>query len=175
MDAAATLFYREGITATGVDRIAAVAGVGKMSIYRHFAGKDDLVVEVLRKRDAPHLDWLLPMASPGEQQVLAVFDRIATAARRPGYQGCPFVRAALELPVDHPGRSVVVEHKRRLAERIEHHLRAFGLPAARDAAGVWVTLIDGAATECAVQRSALPARHARDLAEIAVATGDLGR
>lgn len=161
------LFYRDGIAVTGVDRIAAEAGVGKMSLYRHFDGKDDLVVEVLRERVVEHLDWLLPMTPPGEAQVLAVFDRIAGEARKPGFRGCPFVRAALELPVGHPGRTVVLDYRRQLAERADYHLQAAGLVDRAGTVGRLVMLIDGAVTACAVQRSARPARQARDLAEVA--------
>ncbi|MCW2986101.1 MAG: regulatory protein TetR, partial [Conexibacter sp.] len=50
---ASRLFGREGIRAVGVDRIAAEAAVGKMTLYRHFATKDDLVVAVLERRDEP--------------------------------------------------------------------------------------------------------------------------
>ena len=50
---AAKLFHKEGIRAVGVDRIAAKADVGKMTLYRHFATKDDLVVATLEQRDGP--------------------------------------------------------------------------------------------------------------------------
>src|SRR5947209_18464322 len=48
--AAGELFYREGIRAVGVDAIAEAAGTNKMTLYRHFASKDELVAEYLRER-----------------------------------------------------------------------------------------------------------------------------
>jgi len=45
---AADLFYRHGIRAVGVDSIAEGAGTNKMTLYRHFASKDELVAEYLR-------------------------------------------------------------------------------------------------------------------------------
>src|SRR5260370_39887982 len=53
--AAGELFYREGIRAVGVEAIAEAAGTNKMTLYRHFASKDDLVAEYLRQR-ARHAD-----------------------------------------------------------------------------------------------------------------------
>jgi AcrR family transcriptional regulator len=43
MQTASDLFYRRGIRAVGVDTIANEAGTNKMSFYRSFASKDELV------------------------------------------------------------------------------------------------------------------------------------
>ncbi len=164
LDAATVLFARDGIGATGVDLIAATAGVGKMSLYRHFASKDDLVVAVLRARDPIHLDWLLPAAPLGVETILAMFDRIARAAGRPGFTGCPFVRAANELPSTHPARRIVADHKRSFARRVEQHLRADGVTAWRSLATQLVALADGATIDCLIHGGPRPARDARRLA-----------
>src|SRR5256885_5998008 len=47
--AAGELFYRHGIRAVGVDAIAEAAGTNKMTLYRHFVSKDELVAEYLRQ------------------------------------------------------------------------------------------------------------------------------
>ncbi|MEU6251188.1 TetR/AcrR family transcriptional regulator [Streptomyces sp. NPDC047043] len=166
---ASSLFYENGIAATGVDVISEHASVGKMSLYRHFPSKDDLVVAVLKFRDETHLDWLLPESDlDPRRQVSAMFDRIARAAGRSGFPGCPFVRAGLELPAGHPGRRVVRDHKARFRAR----LRALAqvLHAADPAALAWqlVTLADGAAAECVLQGSGTPARAARAVAMLAI-------
>ncbi|MER7187720.1 TetR/AcrR family transcriptional regulator [Streptomyces hyaluromycini] len=166
---ASALFYENGIAATGVDAISGHASVGKMSLYRHFPSKDDLVVAVLRDWDETHLDWLLPQSDlEPRRQVAAMFDRIARAAARSGYHGCPFVRAGLELPAEHPGRKVVRDHKARLRARLRALARA--LHTADPAALAWqlVTLADGAAAECALQGSGAPARAARAMAILAI-------
>lgn len=164
LDAATVLFARDGINITGVDQIAATAGVGKMSLYRHFASKDALIVEVLRARDPAHLDWLLPAAPLGVETVLAMFDRIARAASRPGFTGCPFVQATIELPGAHPAQRIVAEHKRSFARRVERHLRAGGVEAPRAVATHLVALADGATIDCLIHHGPRPARDARRLA-----------
>jgi AcrR family transcriptional regulator len=45
--AAHELFYREGIRATGIDRVIAESGVAKLSFYRHYPSKNDLVLAFL--------------------------------------------------------------------------------------------------------------------------------
>ena len=62
LETAERLFYAEGIRAVGVERILEESGVGRASFYRHFASKDDLVVEVLRRRDEAWRAWLAASA-----------------------------------------------------------------------------------------------------------------
>ncbi|MFG3255231.1 TetR/AcrR family transcriptional regulator [Streptomyces sp. NPDC048172] len=170
LNAATSLFYENGITATGVDVISEHAGVGKMSLYRHFTSKDDLVVAVLKSQDQFHLDFLLPETTDQgpRQQVAAMFDRIAHAATGGGFNGCPFLRAGLELPTDHPGRRVVREHKARFRARLRTLMEALGVADAAALAWQLATLADGAAVESVVQNSGTPARAARTLAMLAI-------
>src|SRR3981189_1674882 len=46
--AARDLFHRHGIRGVGVETIAEAAGTNKMTLYRHFNSKDDLIVAYLR-------------------------------------------------------------------------------------------------------------------------------
>lgn len=167
--AADALFYEQGFTATGVDAIAERAGVGKMSVYRHWAGKDDLAAAALRLRAETHLDWLLPGdGNDGRQRVQAMFERIGRAAATPHFHGCPFLRAGLELPAGHPAQDTVAGYRRRLHARL---LLLAGQLHARDPdalARQLTVLADGAASACAVQRSPGPAHDARELALLAI-------
>jgi AcrR family transcriptional regulator len=124
------LFYRHGIHNVGVDAIAEKAGTNKMTLYRHFESKDELIAECLRRR-AAELD--------------AAFERIA--AEHPGdplgelrawlrfiaefktsERGCAFANAAIELPdPSHPARRVIEEHKRLVRDRLVAQCRAAGL------------------------------------------------
>lgn len=169
--AARELFYEDGVTATGVDAVAARAGVGKMSLYRHFSGKAELVEAALRSRNEAQLDWLLPRDTDGtgRDRVLAVFDRIARAADRPGFHGCPFVRAAVELPAEHPAQGAVRDHKAGLLARLESVTRDVGAHEPSRLARQLAMLVDGATAGCVVQGSSTPALDARELADLAMA------
>src|SRR5271168_4772367 len=57
MRTASDLFYRHGIRAVGVDTIASEAGTNKMSFYRSFASKDELVAEYLRAEEREGWVW----------------------------------------------------------------------------------------------------------------------
>jgi AcrR family transcriptional regulator len=123
LNAAAELFYRDGVGATGIDTITAHAGVAKMSLYNNFASKTDLVNAYLRAR---HVEWQelyrerLKHAKTPRERVLAVFDSYvdhADLAYGWGFRGCGLLNAAAELPVGDPGRATVAMQKEE-AERL---------------------------------------------------------
>jgi AcrR family transcriptional regulator len=113
---ASKLFYAEGIRAVGVDRIAAEAGVSKMTLYRHYPAKDDLVVAVLEERDAPARAALQAATERGgatpRDRLLACFAMLGPWFTSRAFRGCPFMNASLELADPaHPARAVAERHK----------------------------------------------------------------
>jgi AcrR family transcriptional regulator len=129
------MFYERGIRAVGVETIVAAAGATKMSLYRSFSSKDDLVVAYLKERDATYWRWwdgvMDEHAGDPRAQILALVDTVAKRSFRQGYRGCPFTNAAIEFPEpDHPGREVAAENKRELRTRLRNLAAAAG---ARDA------------------------------------------
>ncbi|MEU4894319.1 helix-turn-helix domain-containing protein [Streptomyces sp. NPDC044780] len=117
LDAAAELFYGQGINAVGVDLIAKRAGVTKKTLYERFGSKEALVAAYLRERDERWRAWLTAEVekSPPAERVLATFDALAAWMRRENPRGCGFVNAAAELPdAGHPARQVIADQKRWL-------------------------------------------------------------
>jgi AcrR family transcriptional regulator len=115
--AAGELFYRHGIRAVGVDAIAEAAGTNKMTLYRHFASKDELVAEYLRQSaHAADGCWeRFAQAHPGDPlaQLRAWLEEMAGHLAEPDERGCALANAAIELPdKDHPARRVIEEFKR---------------------------------------------------------------
>lgn len=117
LDAAAKLFYNDGIVATGIDAIVKKAGVAKKSLYNNFDSKADLVAAYLQVR---HAEWLglyaqrLAQAATPVERVLAVFDAYtdhAEHAYERGFRGCGLLNAAAELQVGDAGRAAVRQHK----------------------------------------------------------------
>ncbi len=150
--AAGDLLYAEGITATGVDRISAVLGVSKRTLYRHFGTKDRLVADCLAARDEPvralltgHDDALDPPA-----RLLAVFDAASAMLHHPGFRGCPFVNAAGELAADHPARAVAAGHKQALLAWLTTTAAAAGAVDPAALAHQLTALLDGAMAQRAV-------------------------
>jgi AcrR family transcriptional regulator len=113
---ATELFYKHGIRAVGVESIAEAAGTNKMTLYRHFKSKDDLVAEYLRRlanEAAAHFD-ALKAEHPGKpcEALRAWLKEMANHVASGDERGCPLSNAAVELPEkDHPARKVIEEHK----------------------------------------------------------------
>lgn len=149
LEVATDLFYREGIRAIGVDTIVARTGVAKMSLYRSFPSKDDLVAAFLTAADGRYWAWWDQVVGrhPGDPraQLRALFEAVARRTTSPDYRGCPFVNTATEFPdAAHPGRAVALANKRELRTRLCRLAEAIG---ARDpgllADQLWL-LLDGA-------------------------------
>jgi AcrR family transcriptional regulator len=109
---ASELFYRHGIKAVGVDAIAEAAGTNKMTLYRHFASKDELVAEYLRTlAQQSEAIWdRLEAEHPGDPraQLRAWLEEMARHVGNCEERGCALANAAIELPEkDHPARKVI--------------------------------------------------------------------
>lgn len=143
------LFYRQGIRAVGVDAIVKQAGVAKISLYRSFPSKNDLVVAYLEDLNAAYWRrWDRVFAgSDGDPraQLRALMAHIADRTTQPGYRGCPFTNDATEFPEPaHPGRRVAEANKRELRQRLTRLAEALGAPEPKLLADGLVLLIEGA-------------------------------
>lgn len=121
--AADELFYREGVRAVGIEAVVERAGVNKMSLYRQFSSKDDLVVAYLQRCDVRFFERFDESLAkhPGEpaKQLVQYFEDLSRRASAPGYRGCPFVNVATEFPDPlHPARRSVDSNKSRLMARL---------------------------------------------------------
>ena len=130
--AAINLFYRNGIRAVSVDAIAAEAGTTKVTFYRVFESKDDLVVQVLQEQSKRFWEWwdAIVAEHPGEprkqiEELIARFrdEIVGDEACR----GCAVANAAVEITEeDHPARAVIKKHKTEIAQRLRDLCRAMG-------------------------------------------------
>jgi AcrR family transcriptional regulator len=147
--AAGELFYRHGIRAVGVEAIAEAAGTNKMTLYRHFASKDELVAEYLRQwANAADGCWdRFAKAHPGDPlaQLGAWLEEVAGRLADPEERGCALANAAIELAEkDHPARRVIEEFKRALRMRLIRLSEAAGLDDPETLADELHLLLEGA-------------------------------
>jgi AcrR family transcriptional regulator len=123
MKTASELFYRYGIHAVGVDTIASEAGTNKMSFYRNFASKDELVAEYLRSEEREGLLWwdetLAAHAGNPRLQVESLFDMLVMKnTSEEDCRGCALANAAVEITEpDHPARPVIEKYKADMRRR----------------------------------------------------------
>jgi len=166
-DAAAKLIVSGGVGAASPAAVADRAGASKMSIYRHFGGKDELIAAALDYREKRHRHWLLGSANRGQlNSILAVFDRVEQAAHADSFTGCPYLNASLELRnIGHPATAVVREHKRRVLDELSGRLRLGGVGHPKSLARVLLMLLDGATAHAVLTGSGAPLREARAAAK----------
>jgi AcrR family transcriptional regulator len=146
---AAGLFYAEGIGSVGVSRIVAESKVTLATLYRHFPGKQDLVVAYLQRVH----DAVAAQASAAtdgledRELVRAIGAAVADEIGRPGFRGCAFVNAASEFEdPDSPVRHVIAEHRRWYYELVRRGFAQAGHTRPGNAARHFLMLRDGAMT-----------------------------
>jgi AcrR family transcriptional regulator len=145
---ASRIFYAEGIHAVGVDRIIAEAQVTRATFYRHFPGKEDLVLAYLQSADQAIRDQISAAAAPGTppgDAVRAVASAIADGIRSPGFRGCAFLNAVAEYPDPaHPVHQAVLAHRQWFLDTVNTLMTALQATRAEPAAQHFVMLRDGA-------------------------------
>lgn len=149
IEAAADLFYAQGIRAVSAEKIIAKVGITKVTFYRHFPTKDDLIVAYLERRAQWERDAVGGARQAAGGNVREVFRMVAEAigaeSCSPGFRGCPFINAAAEYAdAEHPVRRVVDAHRRWFKGAIEEMLQEIGVTDVSDVADQLVMLRDGA-------------------------------
>lgn len=150
--AAVELFYRHGFGAVGIDRVIAAAGVTKTTFYKHFEGKDDLMVAAVRQRDEwESAAWARAIrklaGDDPRRQLLAMLDVMDVWFNDPDFRGCMFMNTAIEFPNPHdPVHQAAAAHKRQTRDYFRDLARAAGaVPAAAETfADCYTALIEGA-------------------------------
>ncbi|MFF4244849.1 TetR/AcrR family transcriptional regulator [Streptomyces sp. NPDC001822] len=148
LDTATRVFYAEGIHSVGVDRVIAEAQVTRATLYRHFAGKDDLVLAYLDRADQG-IRAGVEAARAGEgsaaDEVRAIGRFITEGIRSPGFRGCAFLNAAAEYPDPaHPIHRAVLAHRQWFLDTVTEVLARVGDAPAVEAGRHLVMLRDGA-------------------------------
>src|SRR6266702_7109347 len=164
LDAAADLFYRQGIGAVGVDLVTKAAGVSKRTLYQQFGSKDQLIAQSLDDKGAAILAMYLPAADhdgPPRQQILTVFDALGEWTASEAFRGCPFVNTATELAdPGHPARQVARDYKMRLRDYFARQAERGGAEDPERLADQLIVVFDGIIVQ-AVMGTALHADAAR--------------
>lgn len=149
MAVAQRLFYRDGYRIVGIDTLLAEAGVAKMTLYNHFASKEELIVAVIEKHDA---DVRAALAAAIEaagrsptRRLLAVFDWLGVWFDSAGFKGCGFIRALSEYPDPaHPVHRAAWRHKEAFNTMLRQLATEAGAAHPAELANALSLLADGA-------------------------------
>lgn len=149
--AAIELFYSRGFQAVGLDQVIAAAGVTKTTFYKHFDGKDDLVLAAVERRDRWEAQaWQraarqLAGDDVPAAQLLAYFDVLDAWFNDPDFHGCMFINTAVEFPDPRdPIHRAAAAHKRQARDQFRDLARAAGARDPEAFADVYTGLLEGA-------------------------------
>ncbi len=163
------LFYRDGYRVVGIDTILAKAEVAKMTLYKHFPSKEDLIVAVIEKRSGEVLNVLTAAVeaagrSPA-RRLLAVFDALRTWFESDDFKGCAFIRALSEYPdTDHPIHQAAWRHKCAVRALLAELAAAAEVDDPKALADELALLVDGAIIRAHATGSATSADSAKSAA-----------
>lgn len=147
LGASRQLFRDQGINSTGLDQLCAVAQVSKRTFYQHFASKDALIAEHLRRFDPDVLPEVFDRTDlTPRDRLLAAFDLEGPL--------CPFIAAAVEInDPDHPARLHARDYKKAFAARFAEAAREAGATNPEELGEQLALLLDGASARNRVLNS----------------------
>ena len=144
LSAARQLFRDQGINSTGIDQLCAAAGVSKRTLYQHFAGKDELIAECVRRFDPDVMPDVFERTDiSARERLLAVFHVHAPL--------CPLIAAAVEIAdASHPARVHARDYKQAFAARLTETAREAGATNPQQLGEQLALLLDGASARSRV-------------------------
>jgi AcrR family transcriptional regulator len=174
LEVAQRMFCTTGFHAVSIDAIIAEAGVARMTVYKNFGSKEDLIVATLRREDKLFRQWLTStieaFSTKPADRIRGLFLALHQRFTEEGYYGCAFIRASIEFPDPlHPVHRAAREHK----EMIRSYLRGLtGQVGAKNPIALaeqLYLLFEGAITASQLHREPWPADYGRQAAEQLVA------
>jgi len=164
MDTAAELFYRDGVDAVTVERLANEAGVTKPTVYNLFGSKDALVAQAFEHRAQQIRDdieeRIAPFDDPG-RKLLELLEVHADMLTSDGFRGCPLVVAAIQAPDSDEATRLAEAHKQWLQTTMSRLARRAGYRSPDTLSWALLFLLEGAAAMSVVTPPSVIVRHAR--------------
>ena len=166
--AAYELFSRDGTQSVGIDAVIAHAGAAKMTLYRNFRSKDELILDFLRRREQLWTrDWLQAEAQTRghtpQARLLAIFEVFGEWFADPDFDGCAFLTTMIEIKdPESPVRQASVQHLANIREFIKALAAEAGIADTDAFARQWHILMKGSIM-AAHEGDLAAARRARGL------------
>ena len=173
LESAYELFSRRAVRDVGVDEIIGRAGVAKATFYRHFPGKDDLVLAFLELREER---WTFGFVEAEarrrgetpEEQLLAIFDVFDEWFRTDDFEACSFINILLEMGNGHAAGSASTRHLATIRTVVRKLAEEAGLRDPEEFAHSWHILMKGSIVS-ATEGDTDAARRAQSIARLLIA------
>jgi len=169
LSVAQRMFCARGFHAVSVDEILVEAGVARMTLYKNFGSKEELILATLQREDKLFRQWLASFvearstrpADRIENLFAGLHERFASE----GYYGCAFIRASVEFPDPvHPVHRIAKEHKEMIRSYIRGLLSKANAENALLLSEQLYLLFEGAITASQLHGESWPAEYARQAA-----------
>lgn len=170
---ASDLFQTRGINSTGVDTIVAVAGTTKMTLYKYFRSKEDLILEVLQKGHADFTTWLSnnlnKNTKKSSERLQKLFDFIEEWVTAPDFRGMAFLKASAEFPnEENPVHRLSAEQSRQFRQFLVELAADAGARDPDSLALQLSILIEGAIQAEQIKRGSGAVKYAKKAAKILI-------
>ena len=173
LSTATDLFQTQGINSTGVDNIVAVAGTTKMTLYKYFRSKEDLILEVLDKSQQDFQNWLDSKLNSSSKKpadkIQQLFDFIEEWVTSPNFSGMGFIKASAEFPSeDNPIHQLSSKQSREFRQYIEKLATEASIRGADGLALQLSLLFEGAVQAEQMKRGSGAMKYAKKAAKILI-------
>lgn len=180
LDTAAQLFYEKGLQAVGVDEIVLQAGIAKMTLYKYFFSKDQLILAVVERSEERWWNWftteLYQRSKLPKKQLLIIFDLLFSSFQETNYRGEPFINARIRvLDTMHPIFLVSEKFINQLKDFILDKVKLANIASPNQVADQLILLIVGANILSNIDKeiSKTATRNAKKLASLIIKNNPL--
>lgn len=158
LETASELFYQKGIPHVGINEVIAESGVAKRTLYRWFPSKDKLIEEVMKHRAQEWIQWfekaVTDRGNTPKEQLLATFDVLREWYASPGFRGCPFINAVLELAnASHKAHHISIDLRESIRQIIMRLAAQAGVQNPDAFSRQYLLLIGGASLMATIEQS----------------------
>ncbi len=158
LETASELFYQKGIQHVGINEVIAASGIAKRTLYRWFPSKDLLIEEVMKYRAKQWIQWFeMAVSERGntpKERLLATFDVLREWYASPGFRGCPFINAVLEIAdASHKAHQVSINLRESIRQIIMRLAAEAGIKNPDFFSQQYLLLIGGASLMATIEQS----------------------
>jgi AcrR family transcriptional regulator len=158
LETASELFYQKGIPHVGINEVIAESGVAKRTLYRWFPSKDKLIEEVMKHRAQQWIQWfekaVTDRGNTPKERLLATFDVLREWYASPGFRGCPFINAVLELAdASHKAHHISIDLRESIRQIIMRLAAQAGVQNPDAFSRQYLLLIGGASLMATIEQS----------------------